>query len=270
MKILAVITQPQTATACLDAAACASAALAGARIEALHVNVDPEKLVAASEEIQIQRMREQDEGSPRQREEAVRAAFLRWNLGAHEQTPEVDFRSITSGEESGVEHEASDAALIVIARGSDMDTGDAFHSAIFEVGKPVLWVPGDWQPGHDLGFEHVAIGVDESDAERAAIEAGRPWIEAASAVTAIRIDSDHLPEMPEEGEIAGNVTARWHVAHRQADTDLGAQLAQEARSIGADLLVCGAYRHGRLIEWLLGGTTRHLLAATEVPLLIAH
>ena len=40
--------------------------------------------------------------------------------------------------------------------------------------------------------------------------------------------------------------------------------------MGADLLVAGAYRHSQIVEWLLGGTTRHLLAAADLPILLAH
>ncbi|MDE1917226.1 MAG: universal stress protein [Sphingomonadales bacterium] len=52
--------------------------------------------------------------------------------------------------------------------------------------------------------------------------------------------------------------------------DLGEQIASEAQALGADLIVAGAYRHGEIIEWLAGGTTRHLLAAAKLPLLLAH
>ena len=52
--------------------------------------------------------------------------------------------------------------------------------------------------------------------------------------------------------------------------DLGAQIIAEAKSLGADLIVAGAYRHSEMIEWFMGGTTRHMLAAADLPLLLAH
>lgn len=36
------------------------------------------------------------------------------------------------------------------------------------------------------------------------------------------------------------------------------------------MLVTGAYRHNQLIEWFAGGTTRHLLACADIPLLMIH
>jgi nucleotide-binding universal stress UspA family protein len=60
-----------------------------------------------------------------------------------------------------------------------------------------------------------------------------------------------------------------HVVPRSAK-DLGAQIVAEAKSLGADLIVAGAYRHSEMIEWFMGGTTRHMLAAADLPLLLAH
>ncbi len=39
----------------------------------------------------------------------------------------------------------------------------------------------------------------------------------------------------------------------------GATITTVARSIGADVIVAGAYGHGRIREWLFGGVTRWLL-----------
>ena len=44
----------------------------------------------------------------------------------------------------------------------------------------------------------------------------------------------------------------------------------EAHQAGADMLVTGTYRHNQLIEWFAGGTTRHLLACADIPLLMIH
>jgi nucleotide-binding universal stress UspA family protein len=39
---------------------------------------------------------------------------------------------------------------------------------------------------------------------------------------------------------------------------------------GADLIICGAYGHTRLDEWIFGGVTRHLLNRSPVPCLLSH
>jgi nucleotide-binding universal stress UspA family protein len=38
----------------------------------------------------------------------------------------------------------------------------------------------------------------------------------------------------------------------------------------ADLVVAGGYGHARLREWVLGGATRELLEALEIPVLFSH
>ena len=48
------------------------------------------------------------------------------------------------------------------------------------------------------------------------------------------------------------------------------QVRQAAAEFRADLIVCGAYKHSRLREWLLGGVTQSLLKATPLPLLMSH
>jgi nucleotide-binding universal stress UspA family protein len=49
-----------------------------------------------------------------------------------------------------------------------------------------------------------------------------------------------------------------------------AAILDEARVLGADLIVMGGYAHSRLRELVFGGATRELLRATTIPLLMAH
>jgi nucleotide-binding universal stress UspA family protein len=46
-------------------------------------------------------------------------------------------------------------------------------------------------------------------------------------------------------------------------------IVREARGVGANLLVIGAYSHPRSTEILFGGVTRSLLSNTELPMLIS-
>jgi len=151
-----------------------------------------------------------------------------------------------------------------------MDGGDALHAAVFRSGKPVLVVPGNWRGGARKRFAHVAVGLSDSEATRHAIEGAGPWLRAAGRVTAIRIGDEHgaahclshlLSECGNEPDL--------RIVKREG-RDLGAQIVAEAKAAGADLLVTGAYRHSQFIDWLMGGTTRHLLAAADLPLLLAH
>jgi len=51
---------------------------------------------------------------------------------------------------------------------------------------------------------------------------------------------------------------------------IGAEILGAAEEVSADLLVMGAYGHGRFSEWALGGVTRHVLEHARLPLFVRH
>ena len=50
----------------------------------------------------------------------------------------------------------------------------------------------------------------------------------------------------------------------------GFHILRQASLEGADLIVCGAYGHTRLGEWVFGGVTADLLAQDSAYLLLSH
>ncbi len=75
-------------------------------------------------------------------------------------------------------------------------------------------------------------------------------------------------------DLAGHLA--WHGVKasvrqfRVGPRSVGETLLAEARALKADLLVIGGYSHVRARELLFGGVTRHILAATEIPVMMAH
>ena len=65
------------------------------------------------------------------------------------------------------------------------------------------------------------------------------------------------------------VEAIWH-REGQEPQALGELLLSRAFDLHADLLVMGCYGHSRTREWLLGGTSRTVLRAMTLPVLMAH
>lgn len=272
MKLLAILVGAHSAPACLDAAALAASSLKSPSVEALHVIVDPAKIIAPSEEIEFQRLRERTEGTAEQRASAVRTAFVSWSNSAREHMPDVQWKAAVGAEEETVcrEAEQADIVVLVLAREGNLDGGDALHAAVFRSGKPVLLVPSDWRSGSRTKFGHVAVGLSDSEATRHAIEGAGPWLRSADRVTAIRVgrEADAPGSLGQLLRECG-VEPQMQVVAPQG-TDLGAQIINEAHVAGADLLVAGAYRHSQMLDWIMGGTTRHLLAAADLPLLLAH
>jgi nucleotide-binding universal stress UspA family protein len=269
MKIIAIITEAATARSCLDAAVMAARVDSQSKVEALHVVVDPEQLVSSSEEVQFQRLREAKEGTAADKAMAAQAAFLAWNASTGDDTPHVEWKSRTGAEEESIVREAGDADLLVLVRGNDMDSGDAQHAAFREAGKPLLLVPADWKPRSEA-FSHVAVALSDTPVTDDAVESAMPWLHAAGKVTALSIGNEEDPALTLADRLReAGIDTELRVFPPAGD-DRGAQIVMEAKAIGADMLVAGAYRHSQLVEWLMGGTTRHMLAATELPLFLAH
>lgn len=272
MKILAILVGAETTPACLDAAKLAATALNDPEIEALHVVVDPDKLIAASEEVDFQRLRERDEGTAQQRAEATRAAFDEWQNEAGTTGARITWRAVVGAEEEMVNREAGAADLLVLILSPEhgLDSGDALHTAIFRSEKPVLVVPHNWRSAKRSAFAHVVVGLSDSSTSQHAIEGAGPWLRTATKVTAIRIGEESEKGLGWTRLLSELGTPPELCVIAKEGPDLGAQIVAEARKIDADLLVTGAYRHSEIIEWLAGGTTRHLLAAADMPLLLSH
>jgi nucleotide-binding universal stress UspA family protein len=54
------------------------------------------------------------------------------------------------------------------------------------------------------------------------------------------------------------------------DVDIADTILSYAADAAADLIVMGGYGHSRLREFVLGGTTRGILATMTVPTVMSH
>lgn len=271
MRILAVLTKGDTVAGTLDAAVLAAASVTCSSIEALNVIVDPAHLVSASEEIDMQELRERDEGTAEQRARAIQAAFRAWSTVPRPGMPPIELRTITGAEAETVMRETTDdIALIVLSHNKNLDAADAFHTAIFTARRPVLLVPPGWHAGARKRFSQVAVGLTDSELTRRAITTAGAWLAAADGVSALCVTDDNNAEHTLRAVMQGSaVTPEMRMLpHSSATT--GAQLVHEADSIKADILVTGAFSHNEWLEWLMGHETQEILAAADLPLLLVH
>ncbi len=51
---------------------------------------------------------------------------------------------------------------------------------------------------------------------------------------------------------------------------MGQIILETAGELGADLLVKGAFTHGRVRQIIFGGATQHILDEATLPVLMAH
>jgi nucleotide-binding universal stress UspA family protein len=273
MRILAVLAEARTAEACLEGAWAAAQVDPDTVIEALHVKVDPDKLVGASEEIAIQRLRERNEGTAEDRARAVKAVFDRW-VGDHlpAATNRVQWVGKVGSEQDVVLQEARSANLTVLARPYDLDAHDAMHVLVYDADRPLL-VPAGWRATGSAGFAtHMAIAWKSTPQARQAVEGARPWLRAAKQVTIITVTENDGQDVFDIDALMREmgVTVSHVATAAQRGVVLATQILNAVHDVHADALVIGAYRHSELIEWALGSTTQELLAAAEVPIFLAH
>jgi nucleotide-binding universal stress UspA family protein len=143
---------------------------------------------------------------------------------------------------------------------------------VLRAGRPVLVVNSTIER-LDLGNALVAW-KDCREARRAAEDA-LPLLKIAGRTTVVEIS----PESERaDAEARTDDVVRWLKGHGIAATsqvvasagDDAGQLDAIAQTIGAGLIVGGAYGHNRVREWVLGGVTRDMLLAPARCSFVSH
>ena len=151
---------------------------------------------------------------------------------------------------------------------------EVLEAVLFEGGHSVYFVPPGAKPRAQLNRVLIAW-TDTRQAARAVAEA-LPFLRASSDVELVVVESER--EMKARGYVAADIAAHLdrhgiNVAIRpveQGKRSVSEALLGQALERSADLIVMGAYGHSRWREWIMGGTTREMLQASPVPLLMAH
>ncbi len=161
--------------------------------------------------------------------------------------------------------------LIVVGRPAD-EVGSAplLEAALFGTGRPVLVSPPE---GPETLGENVLIGWNRSPLSARDMQSAMSFLERARKVTIVTVTTGAKPG-PSPRDMADHLA--WHsidAGVKEIAPDyrsVGEVLLAEAEDAGSDLVVMGGYSQGRLRELLMGGVTRHVLAHTEVSVLMVH
>jgi len=150
----------------------------------------------------------------------------------------------------------------------------AVEAALFSSRTPVMVIP-DGGTAPELGAD-VVVAWNESDEAMRAARAALPFMTGAAATRVVMFDPQRTG--PERSDPGGRIAsflnrhgARAEILIQQSGGKstydaLGRSLGEQ----GAGLLVMGAYGKTRLREAIFGGTTRDMLEAPPVPVLMAH
>ncbi len=257
-----------------------------AHIDALHVRADPRGLVPYTgegmdgsmiEEIMEVTEREGGERAAKSREMfdafCAEKGITIAESPTSESAPSIAWRSEIGREDEIVAMRGRLYDLIVVGRpvrDAALPSPITLEAALLDTGRPIVVAPPE--PLADTGTT-VAIAWEGSPESARAVADAMPLLEKADSVVILsaeqaqvtRIESQELVD-----RLAWNGISASIRPFDVSATELGAAFLQEAGAVNADLLVKGAYSQSRLRQLILGGRTRHILAHTQIPVLLAH
>jgi nucleotide-binding universal stress UspA family protein len=167
--------------------------------------------------------------------------------------------------------------LLVLAGGNaaerQLASGDV-GEIILKSGRPVLMAAAE-RPGSAI--ETVAIAWKNTPEAAHAVSAALPILGKAHRVIVLIANEENSAAL-ECLDCSESVVhqLRWHGICADARYIIpGGRTAAQAlldtsREVGANLLVMGAYGHGRLAATVFGGVTREVLKGVDVPVLMCH
>lgn len=174
--------------------------------------------------------------------------------------------------------------LAAMARAADLFIGTrpygdpSGHTQIeervaFGSGRGCLFLP----PGGSahVDFKVITVAWDGSREAARAVAEAMPFLARAEAVHLVTI-SPAFDDIDADKHFAHLVAHLGRYGVKAETTALpyssgaGEQIEQFAHQRGSDLVVMGAYGHGRMVEWIFGGATRYLLRHSTLPILMAH
>ncbi len=155
----------------------------------------------------------------------------------------------------------------VLGTPSKVDVGEL----VLASGRPVIAVG---ERANSARIENVVIAWKDTREARRAVTDTLPLLQRARTVAAVTISEEEYGAESRSLADLGAWLGRHGVAaccevirDRLPSVDAIAEMALERE---ADLVVSGAYGHGRLREWLFGGVTRSLLEASTLSRAFSH
>jgi nucleotide-binding universal stress UspA family protein len=164
-----------------------------------------------------------------------------------------------------------DIAVVGRPDGSNGQTRlSTVEAALFETGRPVLIAPP--VPTRTFG-ETAVIAWNRSTETARAVLGSMPLLKKARRIVVLELDDWGVPG-PSGSELARHLRIHDLPAETVMAPDPsnrpGETILTEAKALGCDLLVKGAYTQSRLRQMFFGGATSHILSNTAMPVLMAH
>lgn len=257
----------------------------GAHVTALHVRPDPraiaidyvgEAVSGAMIEEMMKTSQDRSAADAKSARKLFDAACAAAGIAISERGtgakgPSASWRQETGYEDGWLQIHGRFSDLIVVGRAiddNDLTAKLSLETALIETGRPILLAPPKLPS--KIGV-NIAIAWKASAEAARAIEAAKAFFPTAKKVTILtakEADADQRPE-----ELAAYLA--WHgikatVSKLRTSDNIGASLLAAAGKAGADMMVMGAYGHSRMREMIFGGVTKHVIAKSNLPVLMTH
>ncbi|MDB5512534.1 MAG: UspA domain protein [Enterovirga sp.] len=146
----------------------------------------------------------------------------------------------------------------------------SLEAVLFESGRPLLIAPPT--PPKGVG-DTVVIAWNGSTETARTVAFATPFLRKAARVIVLQVEGWSVPG-PSADQLADSlrrtgIETETVLSQREFRNDGETILAQTER-LGGNLLVKGAYTQSRLRQMIFGGATAHILAAANVPVLMAN
>lgn len=158
--------------------------------------------------------------------------------------------------------------LIFVARPTQPSPPPAMlETALLETGQPVVLVP---PKSYNCIASRITIGWNASAEAARAVSEAMPCLTGAESVIVLA----STKRKASAGEVLEYLG--WHGVQATlrifdvGSRSVGETLLDESRALQADLMLIGGYTHTRARQLLFGGVTRHVLAAADLPVMMAH
>jgi len=275
--ILASLTGTASDRTVLDASI-AVARRFGAHVEALHVKFDPASgLSVLGSRMSWEIARDENERSSRALgafdEARKRSDLPIADQAASGNQPSLHFREVPGLDLNETPYHGQHYDLLIVGRDAEL-LSSRIAEILLTVGRPILIAPA--RPVDTLG-EHIAVAWKPGPESARAVTAAAPLFGKAKKVSLISVSEEQISAggtLKTLNELTQMFA--WHgiaaepVVSGLSEIPIGEAIRATAYNVGADMLVMGAYGHSRLRELVLGGVTRTIIKACEIPVFLFH
>ena len=146
----------------------------------------------------------------------------------------------------------------------------SFEAVLFESGRPVLISPPTLPR---LLGEKILIAWNGSTETTRTVALAMPLLRQAKQVVVLEVEGSSVPG-PAARELAGALKEEGIPVRGRtipaSELSSGEVFLSEARALGCDLIIKGAYTQSRLRQLFFGSATNHVLHHAKLPVLMAH